>query len=68
MTTSDRGSWIKANASQGSGECVEMRGDGAAVEVRDSKQQGGGPILRFTGAQFAAWLDGAKRGEFDHLT
>jgi hypothetical protein len=26
-----------------------------------------GPVLRFRHDEFAAWLDGAKRGEFDHL-
>jgi hypothetical protein len=37
------------------------------IEVRDTKAQGTGPVLRFTSAEFAAWLDGARRGEFDHL-
>jgi hypothetical protein len=37
------------------------------VEVRDSKQQGAGPILEFTPAEFDAFLDGARGGEFDHL-
>jgi hypothetical protein len=37
------------------------------IEVRDTKAKGQGPVLRFTSAEFAAWLDGARRGEFDHL-
>jgi hypothetical protein len=37
------------------------------VEVRDTKDRGAGPVLRFTLDEYAAWLDGAKRGEFDHL-
>jgi hypothetical protein len=37
------------------------------IEIRDTKDQGAGPALRFTEAEFAAWLDGAKNGEFDHL-
>ena len=59
--------WIKASASGGSGQCVELRGHNAAVEVRDTKAHGQGPTLRFSSAEFAAWLDGAKKGEFNHL-
>ena len=59
--------WIKATASGGSGgDCVEMRRQGAVVEVRDSKDPDG-PVLRFTPSEVAAWLDGAKKAEFDHL-
>ena len=58
--------WITATASD-SAACVEMRRSDGMVEVRDSKQHGAGPTLRFTGAELAAWLDGARRGEFDHL-
>lgn len=59
--------WIKATASgdQG-GDCVEMRRSGDAIEVRHSKNPDGG-ILRYSPAEWAAWLDGAKKGEFDHL-
>ena len=60
--------WVKATKSGGNGgDCVEMRTHAGHVEVRDTKDHGAGPILRFTPAQFDAWLDGAKRGEFDHL-
>ncbi len=59
--------WIKVSASGGSGQCVEMRQDGDVVEVRDSKAGGEGVTLRFTKAEFAAWLNGAKNNEFDHL-
>jgi hypothetical protein len=59
--------WIKASASSNDGECVELRRHEGLIEVRDSKDRGG-PILRFTHAEFAAWLDGAGKGEFDHLT
>jgi hypothetical protein len=44
-----------------------MRGHDGLVEVRDTKAHGAGPTLGFTKAEFAAWLDGAKNGEFDHL-
>ena len=46
--------------------CVEMRRHASAVEVRDSKDTEG-PSLRHTKAEFTAWLDGAKKGDFDHL-
>ena len=59
--------WIKASRSGGSGDCVEMRRHGGTIEVRDTKQNEQGPTLGFTAAEFAAWLDGAKHGEFDHL-
>jgi len=60
--------WIKASRSSDTGGgCVEQRRHEGMVEVRDTKDSGAGPTLRFTDAEFAAWLDGAKRGEFDHL-
>ena len=58
--------WVKASRSAQQGDCVEQRRHDDRIEVRDSKDRSG-PVLRFTPAEFAAWLDGAKRGEFDHL-
>ena len=58
--------WIKASASNDDGSCVEQRGAGGWVEVRDTKDRSG-PVLRFRPDEFAAWLDGARHGEFDHL-
>jgi hypothetical protein len=37
-----------------------------SVAVRDSKKPNGS-ILVFTRAEVAAWLNGAKAGEFDDL-
>ncbi len=59
--------WIKASSSDNTGSCVEQRRNGDAIEVRDTKDRGTGPVLRFTRAEFAAWLRGARSGEFDHL-
>ena len=59
--------WIKSSRSAHEGDCVEMRRHDDGIEVRDTKDHGTGPTLRFTGAEFTAWLDGAKKGEFDHL-
>lgn len=65
MTTTP---WIKARKSGGNGgSCVEMRRHNDMIEVRDTKDQGTGPILQFTAAEFDAWIDGARNGEFDHL-
>ncbi len=47
--------------------CVEVGHDGADVLVRDSKNPDG-PVLRFTAAEFDAFIDGAKRGEFGATT
>lgn len=61
--------WIKAQASNSSGNCVEMEElptPEGGVRVRDSKDPSG-PVLSFTNAEFRAWLDGAKAGEYDHL-
>jgi hypothetical protein len=48
----------------GNGACVQVAVDGDAVQVRDSKDPGG-PVLEFTADEWAAFLDGAKGGEFD---
>ena len=58
--------WIKASVSNAQGSCVQMRRVGEMIEVRDSKDPDG-PVLRFRPDEIAAWLDGAKRGEFDDL-
>jgi hypothetical protein len=63
---SETTSWVKASASASNGECAELRRHAGMVELRDTKDRGG-PVLRFTTAEFAAWLDGARTGEFDHL-
>lgn len=58
--------WIKATKSVDHNDCVEQRRHGEMIEIRDSKNPDG-PTLRFTRTEFDAWLDGARRGEFDHL-
>ena len=58
--------WHKATASgNGQMQCVET-GQGACgmIHVRDSKDPNG-PVLNFTQGEWAAFLDGARRGEFD---
>lgn len=58
--------WIKARASGGGSNCVEVRRREDEIEVRDSKDPDG-PMLRFSFAEMAAWFDGVRNGEFDHL-
>jgi hypothetical protein len=58
--------WIRASSSVGDGTWVEVRRQGDVIQVRDGKDPGG-TVLSFTPAEWAAWLDGASKGEFDHL-
>jgi hypothetical protein len=61
------GSWIKARASQGQGQCAEAKDlPGGKVALRQSTDPTG-PALLFTRGEFSAFLAGAKAGEFDHL-
>lgn len=46
------------------GDCVEVRGFGPWVWMRDSKDPGG-PVLEFSADEFAAFVAGVKAGEFD---
>ena len=57
--------WVKSSLSFSNGNCVQVaRLANGQVCVRDSKNPGG-PILRFTPAEWQAFLGGARRGEFD---
>ena len=67
--STERITWIKATASDSSGDCVELGTDAEhpnVVYLRDSKNKQG-PVLTFTRSEVAAFLDGAKHDEFDHL-
>lgn len=57
--------WFKSSFSgTGGSACVEVALLGDGVAVRDSKDPAG-PMLRFTPAQWLAFLAGARTGEFD---
>jgi hypothetical protein len=45
--------------------CVEIAMAGDVIGIRDSKDNGRGPVLAFTRAEWAAFLGGARKGEFD---
>jgi hypothetical protein len=66
MATSKRQQgWYKSSFSTNGNACVEVRiTAGGEVAVRDSKDQAG-PALMFTAVEWAAFLAGARQGEFD---
>jgi hypothetical protein len=57
--------WVKSSLSFANGDCVEVASlpDGQ-VGVRDSKDAAG-PVLRFTAAEWKAFVGGVQNGEFD---
>ncbi|MGW2658353.1 DUF397 domain-containing protein [Streptomyces sp. NPDC001478] len=60
--------WTKSRKSAANGQCVELAPtEEGTVALRDSKDPNG-PALFFTEAEIEAFLDGARKGEFDHLT
>ena len=58
--------WIKASRSTAFGACVEVAFIAGGVVVRDSKNPHVSPLW-YTREEWAAFLDGAKNGEFDDL-
>ncbi len=58
--------WQKATRSAHNGACVEVAPAVGMVAVRDSKNPSGA-ILFYTPEEWSAFIDGAKKGEFDHL-
>ena len=59
--------WRKSQASNPRGDCVELaKLEGGGVAVRHSRDPHG-PALVYTRAEIAAFLAGAKAGEFDDL-
>ncbi|BCL33043.1 DUF397 domain-containing protein [Streptomyces aurantiacus] len=59
-------SWTKSGYSNAEGNCVEVARIDGGVAVRNSRHPEG-PALVYTSAELAAFLAGAKDGEFDHL-
>jgi hypothetical protein len=58
--------WIKASKSYSNGACVELAPSGdEEILLRDSKNPD--VLLSYSPAEIDAFIDGVKRGEFDHL-
>jgi hypothetical protein len=59
--------WVKSSLSYANGDCVEVAAlpDGK-IGVRDSKDAQG-PVLRFTPAEWQAFVGGVQNGEFDAI-
>lgn len=70
MSTSDLPpvAWQKSRRSNPSGNCVELARlpDGEQIAVRNSRDPDG-PALIYTWAEIAAFVQGAKDGDFDNL-
>jgi hypothetical protein len=57
--------WVKASMSANLGACVELAIWGDRIAMRDSKDPSA--MLYFSPLEVMAWIDGAKKGEFDHM-
>jgi Domain of unknown function (DUF397) len=58
-------SWVKSSLSFANGDCVEVASlPGGQIGIRDSKDVAG-PVLRFTAAEWKAFVGGVHNGEFD---
>ena len=56
--------WRKAQGSVNNGACGEVAHADDMIAVRDSKNPAG-PVLTYNRHEWVAFLDGAKRGEFN---
>lgn len=59
------GAEFRTAAGCGDKSCVEVAIAGDVIGLRDSKDKGRGPVLAFTADEWAAFLGGARKGEFD---
>ncbi|MFI9331149.1 DUF397 domain-containing protein [Kitasatospora sp. NPDC052868] len=59
------GNWQKSSISGNSNQCIEVRTSDGLVEIRESDAPDA--VVVTTPKKFALWLEGVKRGEFDHF-
>lgn len=57
--------WRKASYSAANGGCVEVASHGGMVLVRDTKDNGRGPVHGFTRVGWAAFMASIRVGEFE---
>jgi hypothetical protein len=56
--------WRKSSYSgNGGGNCAELASNGQIVAVRDTKQHGVGPVLKFSTASWHSFIDKVKTGK-----
>ena len=56
--------WFKSSFCQTSA-CVEVRREGGFIAIRNSKSPA--EVLRYSAEEWAAFTDGLRDGEFNHL-
>lgn len=60
--------WRKSTLSSAGDNCVEVGfADDGTIGVRDTKQNGEGPVLVFHPGEWEAFLGGVRRGEFEDI-
>ena len=64
-STPEHDSWRTATMS-GGGNCVQVKIKDGMIIVGNSRRTDG-PFLSYTRDEWVAFLDGAKKGEFDDL-
>ncbi len=58
--------WRRSKLSVNNGACLECTPSKGEIAIRNSRDPYG-PVLRLTLAEWHAFLDGAKKGEFDDI-
>ncbi|MGY2116011.1 DUF397 domain-containing protein [Nocardia gipuzkoensis] len=64
MTMTDA-RWFKSSYSNADANCVEVCHFADGIGVRDSKDDGTGPVLTFTPSEWSAFVVGVCDGEFN---